>query len=697
MFNVHDFPLEQILSDKVLVHRKKGKRKKANEREIVDIVTAFDIECSTIHVPIVDDVAKRDEHSFMYVWQWAFGQDVVIGRTWEEFKFFCERISDAMEDFQERARLENKPLLIAYVHNLAYEWQFLAGIYDFKPEDTFFAKARKPLYCRMFDSIEMRCSYKQTNMSLEKFAEKMGATVRKESGQKFDYRKIRYPWTELSDFELKYIVGDVLCLVEAMEIQMKRDGDTLLSIPLTSTGYVRRDCKKALSAQRNYVIKPMLPGVREYRLLRQAFRGGNTHANARYVGKILENVKSVDMTSCYPAQQLTEKFPMTKFQMLRNADIDRVLKFIVLGYAVVAEWKFTGLRLKNPNEPIPYLSLSKTKSVGFRVDNGRLLCARYCETTLTEIDLEIVLDTYEYDEIQVGQAMVAQKAYLPLEYRQVILEYYKFKTSMKARAENDSEVEYQYMKTKNKLNSVYGMSAQDPIHQRVTFINGEFDVSDYNDKDAVDDLGKAPFPYQWGVYTTAYARRALQEGIKRAGERIVYCDTDSVKTLGHVDFTNINVSRETLARKMGAFAQDENGVDRCVGVFEVDGVYSQFITQGAKRYAVIHGSGKKAGKMSVTVSGVTQKPNEETGVPFCVEELGSLDRFAPGMEWIKAGGTAAVYNDDDDFIYHSPEGDVHITRNVAIYDTTYKMSHSKDYVTLLKELVLYGRYKETHE
>ena len=42
-------------------------------------------------------------------------------------------------------------------------------------------------------------------------------------------------------------------------------------------------------------------------------------------------------------------------------------------------------------------------------------------------------------------------------------------------------------------------------------------------------LKGAAFPYQWGVYTTAYARKQLQDAIKLCGDKIIYCDTDSMK------------------------------------------------------------------------------------------------------------------------------------------------------------------------
>ena len=70
---------------------------------------------------------------------------------------------------------------------------------------------------QVYDTIyEFRCSYLHSNMSLEVFLEKMGVEDLKQSGEEFDYSKIRYPWTPLSDQEMKYIVNDVKGLVEAL-------------------------------------------------------------------------------------------------------------------------------------------------------------------------------------------------------------------------------------------------------------------------------------------------------------------------------------------------------------------------------------------------------------------------------------------------------------------------------------------------
>jgi hypothetical protein len=94
----------------------------------------------------------------------------------------------------------------------------------------------------------------------------------------FDYNKRRWYYTDITPDELLYCINDVRGLVQAMKIQMERDGDDLYTIPLTNTGYVRRDVKKAMKSYGYNRIQKLLPDYETYKLLRQAFRGGNTHA-----------------------------------------------------------------------------------------------------------------------------------------------------------------------------------------------------------------------------------------------------------------------------------------------------------------------------------------------------------------------------------------------------------------------------------
>ena len=121
------------------------------KKKYVSLVCAFDIE--TTRLPDI-------EQSFMYIWQFQIDDYwTVYGRTWDEFLDFLTRL-------QRRLR---GGMLVVYIHNASYVWQFLRGIYDFEEDEVFATEPRKILKFTMFDSFEFRCSYLQTNMSLDQF------------------------------------------------------------------------------------------------------------------------------------------------------------------------------------------------------------------------------------------------------------------------------------------------------------------------------------------------------------------------------------------------------------------------------------------------------------------------------------------------------------------------------------------------
>ena len=436
----------------------RAKRQRRNKgADLFNMYAAFDIETSTIY----NSTEHTDAHSFMYIWQYQIEEYLIIGRTWEEWLQLLATLKAAAEQYGEMVKTPKTPMLVTWIHNAAYEFAYISGIYAFRDDECFFRDVRKPIYFRMYDTFEFRCSYIQTNLSLAALTKQTGVKM-KLSGQKFDYDKVRFPWTELSSYEMEYATTDVSSLVEAMKYRIQRGGDTLLTVPLTSTGYVRRECKNALKP-RYLEINSLKPykgknGERIYRLLRACFRGGNTHANRYMVGKVQgddrRSIYSYDISSSYPTQQLTQKFPMKPFKWLDgDCSIERVSMFMGLGYAVVGEYHFTNIRLKNEREPVPYISLARCEALDFNLDNGRILNAGYLEISLTEIDLEIILTMYQYDKVEIVQCMIAQKDYLPPEYRAVIQDYYNKKTKLKGDDMEDGK--YVYMKSKNMLNSVY--------------------------------------------------------------------------------------------------------------------------------------------------------------------------------------------------------------------------------------------------
>lgn len=631
-----------------------------------NVITAFDIETTRL---------KDIEQSIMYVWQWQFGEDLtVIGRTWDDFLMVCRKIKDEISPVK----------LVVYVHNLSYEFSFLKGIYDFQPEEVFAVNPRKVLKCEMMGCLEFRCSYLHSNMNLDTYTKKMGVKHQKLTGT-FDYEKTRYPWTELTPDEIAYCVHDVQGLVEALTIEMKHDGDNLYKIPLTSTGYVRRDAKKAMYMASHQQLQDCLPDYEMYQMLREAFRGGNTHANRFYTNYTIANVHSADRSSSYPDVQCNCKFPMTEFYRIGEQNLDQVQRLIKKGRAVLMRVFIWNLSLRRDDWGCPYLGLSKCRNIhGEKIDNGRILAAEYLETTITDVDLSIILEEYKFEHIKFIDVAYARYGYLPKPLVRCITDYYHKKTELKG-VEGQ---ELLYMKSKNKLNSLYGMSAQDPVKQDIVFLQGQFyKKSDNEELILLKSNRRAFLSYAWGVWTTAWARYRLEEGLRLAhgdvndpkAPQFIYCDTDSVKYTGNINWKRYNQKRIVDSKRSSAFATDPQGMTHYMGVYEQEHDMIEFRTMGAKKYVYRETS---ESPLICTIAGVSKALGGKE-----LEKAGGIAAFKSGFIFKEAGGLEAVYNDFPGIGDIEIDGhQLTITSNVVLKQSTYTLGLSADYERLLTEI-----------
>ena len=630
----------RYLDSREILKHQKGNPGRKQKPEILDCITAFDIETSSITI-------DEQPQAFLYIWQWAFNKNLVlIGRTWEEFLTFVNRLNDYLET------RKSKLTLVAFDFNLSYEFQFFKGIWQFGKDDVFCMDRRKILNCRM-RNIEFRCAYLHTNMSLEVFCSKMGGKLQKQTGT-LDYSIVRYPWTELSETELRYCVYDTIALIEALEIEMGVEGDNLETLPGTSTGFVRRDAVTAIRRNKRYWynLHPIQPDMELFKALREAFRGGDTHANRFYAGHIIENVHSVDRSSSYPDVLLNHKYPMTEFKHYGAISIERLKSNLEQHHrACVIRVALWDVHLKDVYCGCPYLARDKCRLIhGALFDNGRILEAKYIETTVTDIDWRIINEQYEYSEPCIYDSWFSTYKYLPEEFRDIIREYYKRKTELKDVSDDEiPNAEILYMKSKNRLNSLYGLTAYNCLKPDFIFSDGEYMLNtEVSDITRLQKQNKKAFiPYQTGVFCTAWARwelHRLRSLIDNKG-CFVYCDTDSIKYVGdfEAEIEKYNNICRRRSKQNDAQAIDPNGVTHYTGVYEKDAgtPYKRFKTLGAKKYAYEDNKGK----LHVTISGVNKKKGSEE-----LAENGGLEAFKPGMIFRKAGGTESVYNDNVNFI-----------------------------------------------
>lgn len=634
-----------------------GKRKQ--KVKYLDAVCAFDIETSTDRALNIN---------YMYIWQFQIDDMyTIIGRRWYEFTDMLKQISDYLDEMT----------LVIYVHNLSYEFQYLKGLFDIGEHDVFASDLRRIIKFTALGNIEFRCSMMLSNMSLKQFTHSMHVEHEKLDGSDI-YDQEYYPWSELPEHVLQYSAYDVIGLVEAVKAKMRLDGDTLYTIPLTSTGYPRRDMKRAMRYYPHKKLQAMLPDLHVYDLLCRAFRGGDTHANRYYVGSIVENVSSADRSSSYPDVMCNCMFPMSEFKEL-EASREVLLNEMNEGkHALLMRIRMDDVRLKDHYNGDPYIPRDKCISIWHaRYDNGRVLDAEELEIVITDIDFYIINHDYEWSDLEVLELYGADYDFLPACFVKVITNYYEQKTKLKGDPEKDLE----YNKAKALLNGLYGMLAMKVIKPTIIYRDGALHIDQSESREDImkKAYSKAYSNYAWGVWVTAWARYRLWEGIQIVGhELFVYCDTDSVKYVSDpsVSWHAFNNERISNSIYSGSLAKDAAGQVHYMGVYEPDGLYKRFSTLGAKRYAYED----LDGVLHITIAGVAKKAG--------AEELEKLENFRDGFIFQNSGKTASTYVDVppmDKLVYYEDgtKREIEITPFILITPTSYYMSLTDEY----KELV----------
>lgn len=588
--------------------------------EFYNIEAGFDIETTSLKV-------GDEKRAFMYVWQFGIGYQnrVFYGRTWLEFVDLLEQLSDYLE-------LSETKRLVIYVHNLGYEFQFMRKYFEWV--DVFSASERKPIKALCSLGVEFRDSLILSGQSLEYTAKNLATHKIKKMTGDLDYSLIRTHETPLSFDEINYCINDIQIILAYINEQIAYSGD-ISKIPMTNTGrvrkYVRNACyigdSKAGRAGRytryRGVMADLTLTTDVYTQLKRAFMGGFTHANANYVGDIVENVTSIDFTSSYPSVMVSEKFPMSRF---KNVQCETVAEFEQLAdcYALIFEVKFINLAPSITQEN--YISVSKCRElINPVVNNGRLVSADSLILTMTEIDYQIMKQAYDWEEIEIGDLKYAHKAYLPKAICESILKLYQGKTELKDVAGREVD----YLLSKGMLNSIYGMSVTDVVKDNAIYDehSEHWETETPDTFDEIEKYNKSRnrfLYYAWGVWVTAYARRNLWTGIIDIGEDYVYSDTDSLKLVNyekHKDYTAWFDAQ--IIEKMTALCnhhkldisllnpKTKEGKEKMLGVWDYEGTYNRFKTLGAKRYLYQDGD-----KFQLTVAGL----NKKNGINYMIEQ-----------------------------------------------------------------------------
>lgn len=641
----------------------------------------------------------REKAAVPYIWMMGFekrggGYTAIYGREFMEIAEVLKKLS------------KKKRKYIIWIHNASYEFQFLRDIFDaegWTVEKMLARSTRKPICWYVPEiNIEFRCSYMLTNLPLARAAEQY-ASSRKHSGDLI-YTVPRSPLTELTDQEMGYCEADVIVLCEIIE-RYRRIYGTVKKIPYTQTGEVRRELKTYMTHSDLLRIANKTPETYVYLLLMKAFQGGITHACYLYAGKIINNIRSGDMASAYPAAILSEKFPMSRWiRVPPDVALDSPHKV----WAVLYHVRLYDFDCKIFNR---YILGSKALSAkGLKMDNGRVISGDMIELVLTDVDYDIIMKDYDIGSIEYIETYVNRKDYLPKPIIDYVISLYQKKTMLKG-VEGQEDI---YMNAKQRINSIFGCCCTNVLKQTTEYVNGEWNNKEFT-IDFVDEklqeLRKSHtncFSYSWGVWITAYCRRrtwsivtALDPSRVGYDKGSIYYDTDSCKAPPSPEFdAAMKASNDEFMEKLREMCNnydidisktcpsDPKGNKHQIGLWEIDAEYREFKTLGAKRYAYRE---KKTNKVKITVSGV----KSSTGRKALKDDL---NNFKKDMVWdySTSGKMISCYEDDQPILqFKDCQGNVYTStqrHGICLMPTTYNMTIDHIYELLCQNAIEGGVY-----
>lgn len=616
-----------------------------------------------------------------YIQQFSINENVYYTR---ELKDMCDFFIELSENFKQKFTI--------WVHSLSYEFGFLVNYIKF--DNVFARQTRHPIKVE-YKNLSFRCSYMLTRLSLSTWGESLGI----EKLDTLDYdSKIRSPFTKLTQKELDYCERDCIVLYNGIKKFLKKY-ETFKKIPLTQTGEVRlviKDCARKEKGYTNLCTKLLPKDVNEYKRLKKCFAGGDTHANIKYVGKIIENVGSFDESSGYPGMLFRKKFPMSKwikcdYEIEKNRfDFDKK--------AYIFECVFYNIHATSLHH---YISRSRMVSIKNGVyDNGRLVYADMVVACITELDYQIICDFYKWEKFECISLYKSLKDYIPNCIINPMLDFFYYKTTLKD-SDNETDLEL-YMASKQQLNSMFGMCVTDIVNMIIEFVNNEWVEHDITDNDIQKELNerhekkyKNFLSYAWGVWTTAYNRFELWHMIKKISEKednIMYYDTDSIKLENakkyaylfeernnEIILENEKVTKDRGLKEDCFYAYTKKGTKKILGIWENEGnddfiCYDRFITLGAKKYAF-----EKNGKIGITVAGVPKKGS------MCLKKL---EDFKDGFVFDKdiCGKKLLTYISDCPKITLKDGYTIKESYGINMRNTAYTIGITDEFIEIISQL-----------
>ena len=713
-----------LVADKVsrLISTYKVYSIKHSKRYAFNIPIALDTE-TTSYV-----TTSNEKVGWCYIWMFRFGDPLdessiaVYGRSMDVFDKFLTEISNRLK------LIEKNRTIIVYVHNLGFDFEFIRE--KFIITDQLHTDTHNPVFVRELRNFEFRDSLILSGgMSLKKIGDELNNGLSKKVGD-LDYSQVRTPETPLTETELGYCQGDIDVLAAYIQSQIEHYKN-ITHIPLTNTGRVRVYARNSIyksHSQGVYVryrelMDKCVLTPDEYAQCQNAFYGGYTHANAKYTGQILHNVASYDFTSSYPAVMLTERFPMGSPEHKDSMTFDEFRELINDPlHCCIADIQMSDVWIKD-DVGDAYLSnnAEKNRIENPVMDNGRV---RHCDKiamTVTDVDMKIIAQCYDWDKISIKNVLIWESDYLPTALISVVLDLYKTKTTLKG----VQGAEKEYSVKKGMLNSMYGMCVTRILRDEIKVDGFEWKTVPLTDDEKVSNISKNNASkvrflyYPWGVFITAYARKNLWTAIKALGDDYIYSDTDSIKVFADSpklqDYLekyqqDLDSKIDFMIRKRSKFTREDlspltvKGVPKPIGVWDFEGTYQSFKTLGSKRYICWDGkhlkptvAGIKPFKLGQYLTEQAQKDNGNSVISSVFGVINenivnrSLNAFTDGLHVpeTQTGKLGSFYCHDVNLTVTDCYGqkcDIWQKYGVCLQPVDFTLTMTDSYLDLIKQI-----------
>ena len=621
------------------------------------IYCGFDIETTN-----VINRAENTKLAFMWIWQFAFEQYIIIGRTWEQFTDLLCKIILANQ-------LNKRKRLLLPIANLSYEFQFFRK--HFYNIQVFAKQERQPLQALLYDCIDCRDVLAISGGNLASLAKDYTKT-QKRIGD-LDYKKQRnksyIPTTE----EFQYIYNDVVILKEYSEFLFDNFIISKHYLPITKTAICRYKMKKGMTADDKEIIKEGFPSWRDYKIITEkVLRGGYVHGSASNIGITLYLQKMLDYTSSYPATMFHNKnFPYGAPVRICNIDKATFSEMIETDTRFYFKVRFRRLQATIGHS---IESKNKCELTGkATIDNGRIYYADYCETWLNDIDFRIYKMFYKWSKMEILEFYYfPKKGALPAYVLDPLKEDYMLKAQLKKAGKP-------YAIVKTTVNSYFGATLTKIYESDITYNAGEWgtDASKFDFNKVRKNQFLLP---QWGLYVTSFAKFNLLQAVyeidkNRAIPNVVFCDTDSLKVKVYDEITRRVI--ENWNKKMMELNKDLPPEFYDLGMFDDETKnipFVRFKTLGAKRYIYEDFSG-----VHVTIAGLPKKALPD----FCEKNnINIFDFFNENNMYLdleESDRLTTCYHDEETSAIVDGE-EMKELSSVALYEIPFRLNVSGDFI-----------------